>query len=103
MSKIPMRARGSSLRKGGHKTLHLDELPIPKRSVRNSYGISEVDCTAKAFMKWSKERPGSAVILTDTGKEIVTLPLEGQVYKQIKNIFVMLRAQYGVLQMRHVS
>ena len=102
--KQQMRAKGSALRRGGHKPLHLDELPVKEtRRHNNSYGITEIKCNCKNFFKWAKKREGS-VAIKDGEAVLLMLPLQGQEYKQVNKLIQMLRQKaQGKLMMSFVS
>ena len=103
MTRQVLKAKGSSLRKGGHRALHMDELPLPEaRKGSNTVRNALVRCDAKSILKWQKDRGGSAEILTANGDIVITLPLSGQKAKDLKALITFLRVKAGTgLLMRH--
>lgn len=102
--KIPIKARGSSLKKGGHKPLHFDELPTKAESNCGlPGGVVWVEANPKNVMRWQSNREGAAEIY-DGEKHLMALPLSGNTHKSLKELFEFLRfSNDNKLMMRHAK
>ena len=103
MTRQVLKAKGSSLRKGGHRALHMDELPLPEARVGiNTIRNALVRCDAKSLLKWQESRGGSAEIVTANGDTVTSIPLTGQKAKDLKALLTFLRVKAGTgLLMKH--
>ena len=88
-----VRASGSSLRRGGHKPLHMDELPVRlerAKWIRINAG-NEVHASSTSIIKWKKRFTEGFAIIGNADGELAKLPLESQTHKGAKAVLDFLR------------